>query len=241
MDKCVSPAWSGLACSTRLIPERSDTTIDNRITVLTLDCARPTDLRAYSVRIEQGRAGWRCPSFVTKSGCLIKLVSGSGFGANSHSCGSWIVALNPWALHIGGLLTPLPLLAGTGTVVGPGITERNDVSAGCFRFWPGEPSGFSGGGAARGLSARARSRRHGLVVCCAGPRSSELTQRDVYGGYSSARGKLLTGLQAAAWRNAAARQRSDCAGVSFAWPAVCHFPCRSWSVDRPGRLPGHQF
>jgi hypothetical protein len=72
-------------------------------------------------------------------GCLTKLVlillAGLAF--------MWVVilALNPWALHIGGRSTPLLYWHGAGTVVSKdGRTYPLYVS-----FWPGKPMRHSGG------------------------------------------------------------------------------------------------
>ena len=79
---------------------------------------------------------------VSLSGCLMKLVLWT-IGATAVV---WVfeVAMNPWALHIGGRSTPLLYWHGAGTVVSKdGKTYPLYVT-----FWPGRPAGFHGGGGA---------------------------------------------------------------------------------------------
>src|SRR3954451_8226264 len=78
------------------------------------------------------------------TGCLTKLVLMAV--AIVVFLGAVTVALNPWALHIGGRSTPLLYWHGAGTVVSKdGRTYPLYVT-----FWPDRPSGFHGGGRREG-------------------------------------------------------------------------------------------
>lgn len=73
------------------------------------------------------------------SGCLVKLVL-FAIGATALM---WVVmvALNPWALHIGGRSTPLLYWHGSGTVQAKG----GNAYPLYVSFWPGKPLRHSGG------------------------------------------------------------------------------------------------
>ena len=64
------------------------------------------------------------------SGCLTKLLLWAAVAVVL----GWalIVALNPWALHIGGRSTPLLYWHGTGSVTSQGTVERMDVTGAMF-------------------------------------------------------------------------------------------------------------
>lgn len=118
-------------------------------------------------------------------GCLAKLV----LLAIVLTAGFWalMVALNPWALHIGGHSTPLLYWHGTGTVVSKdGKTYPMYVS-----FWPGKPQGFSSGGRREGK--RKSADLSGTGWLCIAPRTIE--QMDLsgtmYGGYTSSDNSLF--------------------------------------------------
>jgi hypothetical protein len=112
-------------------------------------------------------------------GCLANLFLLAVVG----TAGAWvlIVVLNPWALHIGGRSTPLLYWHGTGTVVAKdGKTYPLYVS-----FWPGRPTGFSGGGRREGK--RKSADLSGTGWLCVAPGSVERMKLsgDLYGGYTS--------------------------------------------------------
>src|SRR5580700_7204269 len=74
------------------------------------------------------------------SGCLVKVVLVL-IGAVAFM---WvvIVALNPWALHIGGRSTPLLYWHGLGTVA----AKSGKTYPLYLTFYPGKPQGFNSGG-----------------------------------------------------------------------------------------------
>ena len=96
------------------------------------------------------------------------------------------VALNPWALHIGGRSTPLLYWHGTGTVASKdGKTYPLYVS-----FWPGKP-GRHGGGRREGKIWSADLKGTGWL--CIAPGSVERMDMSgtMYGGYSSSDNSLF--------------------------------------------------
>lgn len=98
-----------------------------------------------------------------------------------------IVALNPWALHIGGRSTPLLYWHGTGTVLAKsGKTYPLYVS-----FWPGKPSGFSGGGRREGQRKSADLSGSGLLCIAPGTTERMDVSGDMYGGYTSDKDSLI--------------------------------------------------
>ncbi|WP_348262957.1 hypothetical protein P8935_00015 [Telmatobacter sp. DSM 110680] len=118
------------------------------------------------------------------SGCLVKLVL-FGIGACAFV---WVltVALNPWALHIGGRSTPLLYWHGTGTVISKdGKTYPMFVS-----FWPGKP-GRHGGGRREGKIWSADLKGTGWL--CIAPGSVERMEMSgtMYGGYTSSDNSLF--------------------------------------------------
>ncbi|MGC2163619.1 MAG: hypothetical protein WA634_17055 [Silvibacterium sp.] len=118
-------------------------------------------------------------------GCLFKLILFS-----VAACAfMWLVlvAIGPWALHIGGRSTPLLFWHGSGTVLNKdGKTYPLYVS-----FWPGKPSGFSGGGRREGKGVRATITGTGWL--CVAPGSIERMDISgtMYGGYSSTADSLF--------------------------------------------------
>jgi hypothetical protein len=113
------------------------------------------------------------------SGCLVKLVL---FGILA-TAGIWVltVALNPWALHIGGHSTPLLYWHGTGTVLSKdGKTYPLYVS-----WWPGRPRGFSSGGRREGKRKSADLDGTGWLCVAPGTIERMRVSGDMYGGYAS--------------------------------------------------------
>ena len=70
-----------------------------------------------------------------------------------------LVALNPWALHIGGRSTPLLYWHGAGTVLAKG----GKVLPLYVSFWPGRPQGVSAGGRREGKGVSARLKGTGWL------------------------------------------------------------------------------
>ena len=119
------------------------------------------------------------------SGCLVKLVL---FGILA-TAGIWVltVALNPWALHIGGHSTPLLYWHGTGTVLSKdGKTYPLYVS-----WWPGRPRGFSSGGRREGKRKSADLDGTGWLCVAPGTIERMNVSGDMYGGYSSDKDSLI--------------------------------------------------
>jgi hypothetical protein len=119
------------------------------------------------------------------SGCLVKLVLWSIAAAAFF----WVlmVAMNPWALHIGQRSTPLLYWHGSGTLV-----SKDGKTYPLFvYFYPGKPSGFHGGGRRDGK--RKSADLSGTGSLCLAPGSIERLNLsgDMYGGYSSDKDSLL--------------------------------------------------
>ena len=129
------------------------------------------------------------------TGCLTKVVlvllAGAAF--------VWVVtvALNPWALHIGGRSTPLLYWHGLGTVVSKD-GKTHPVYVG---FSPGRPQGFHGGGRREGKIVSAHLIGTGWL--CVAPGSVERMQLSgtMYGGYTSDSDSLLD-FRLLEWRRA---------------------------------------
>lgn len=119
------------------------------------------------------------------SGCLVRLVLGVVVAAVL----VWglVVALNPWALHIGGRSTPLLYWEGTGLVRAEGGKEFPLY----LWFSPGRPRGFSHLGGREGKTISADLQGRGWL--CTAPRT--VVRMDVtgtmYGGYTSDSNSLL--------------------------------------------------
>lgn len=119
------------------------------------------------------------------SGCLTRLLLWAAVAIVF----TWavIVALNPWALHIGGRSTPLLYWHGAGTVKAEGgKTFPLYVS-----FWPDRPQGFSGGGRREGKGVSAHLQGNGWL--CIAP--ATVVRMDLggtmYGGYLTDSDSLL--------------------------------------------------
>ena len=98
-----------------------------------------------------------------------------------------VIALNPWALHIGSRSTPLLYWHGLGTLQSSdGKTYPLYLS-----FWPGRPSGFHGGGRREGK--RKSADLDGAGWLCIAPGNIEKMQitGDMYGGYSTDKDSLI--------------------------------------------------
>lgn len=120
------------------------------------------------------------------TGCLTKLVM------FALAAGAFVyvlmVAMNPWALHIGGRSTPFLYWHGAGTLV----SEDGRSYPLYVGFTPGRPSGFSGGGRRGGKIKNADLSGTGWL--CIAP-SNILRMKldgDMYGGYTSDSQSLLS-------------------------------------------------
>ena len=126
-------------------------------------------------------------------GCLTKLIL--LLAAGLVFVYALTVALNPWALKIGGRSTPLLYWHGTGTVLAKdGKTYPLYVS-----FWPGKP-GRHGGGRREGKGWSADLDGSGWL--CTAPGSVERMNvgGTMYGGYSSSANSLFA-FRLLEWRN----------------------------------------
>ena len=112
------------------------------------------------------------------SGCLTRLVLTLVAGLVF----MWVVvvALNPWALHIGGRATPLLYWHGVGTV----RAMNGTVLPLYVSFWPDRPGGVSGVGRREGRIVSARLQ--GNAWLCVAPGSVERmnVSGTMYGGYA---------------------------------------------------------
>jgi hypothetical protein len=119
------------------------------------------------------------------SGCLVKLVL---FGILI-TAGIWVltVALNPWALHIGGHSTQLLYWHGTGTV----LSEDGKTYPLYVSWWPGKPRGFSSGGRREGKRKSADLDGTGWLCVAPGTIERMNVSGDMYGGYSSDKDSLI--------------------------------------------------
>jgi hypothetical protein len=127
------------------------------------------------------------------TGCLTKLVL-IAVGALAFV---WVVtvALNPWALHIGGHSTPLLYWHGSGTVVSKdGKTYPLYVG-----FFPGKPGGIHGGGRRQGKLVNARLSGTGWLCVAPGTVERMNVSGTMYGGYTSTDGTLI-GFRLLEWR-----------------------------------------
>lgn len=119
------------------------------------------------------------------AGCLTKLVFWAAIGVAFVYV--FTIALNPWALHIGGRSTPFLWWHGSGTVVG-----KNGRSYPLYlSFWPSRPRGTHFGGRREGKTISAHLQ--GNAWLCTGPgqlRRLSLTGT-MYGGYSSSENSLF--------------------------------------------------
>lgn len=119
------------------------------------------------------------------AGCLTKLVLWSAIAVAAVYL--FTIALNPWALHIGGRSTPLLNWHGSGTVTG-----KNGKSYLVYIFfWPGRPQGGHGIGRREGKTVSAHLDGNGWI--CTAP--GEIRRLDLsgtmYGGYTSSDSSLF--------------------------------------------------
>ena len=145
-------------------------------------------------------------------GCLTKLVLWGAAGLVF----VWlvIVALNPWALHIGGQSTPLLYWHGVGTVV----AQDGRSYPLYLSFWPGRPRHHRGG-ILRREGKGWSSDVNGAAWLCVTPGHPQKMQVSgaMYGGYTSTADSLFD-LRVIEWRKAFAinyqyRGFFDVAGV----------------------------
>ncbi len=105
------------------------------------------------------------------------------------TAGIWVltVALNPWALHIGGRSTPLLYWHGMGTVT----SEDGKTYSLYVSWWPGRPRGFSSGGRREGKRKSADLDGTGWLCVAPGTIERMDVSGDMYGGYSSDKDSLI--------------------------------------------------
>jgi hypothetical protein len=97
-----------------------------------------------------------------------------------------VVAMNPWALHIGGRSTPLLYWHGAGTVLAKGGTALPLYVS----YWPGQP-GRQGGGRREGKIVSARLQGNGWLCISPGTVERMQVSGTMYGGYTSDVDSLL--------------------------------------------------
>ncbi len=119
------------------------------------------------------------------SGCLTKLVLWTAFAVAA--MWAFTVALNPWALHIGGRSTPLLYWHGTGTVRAKGSKALPLYVS----FWPGRPQGFHGGGRREGKGVSAHLDGSGWLCIAPGNAERMNVSGTMYGGYLDDSNSLL--------------------------------------------------
>ena len=119
------------------------------------------------------------------AGCLTKLV----LMLAAALAFMWVitVALNPWALHIGGRSTPLLYWHGSGRLV------SKDGNAYLLYLWfsPGRPQGFHGGGRREGKIVSAHLQGDGWLCIAPGVSERMNLSGTMYGGYASDESSLL--------------------------------------------------
>ena len=119
------------------------------------------------------------------SGCLTKLLLWAVVGVVS--VWALTVALNPWALHIGGRSTPLLYWHGAGTVLAKG-----DKALPLYvSFWPDRPQGVSGIGRREGKGISARLQGTGWLCTAPGMVERMRLIGTMYGGYTNDADSLL--------------------------------------------------
>src|SRR5580765_5106551 len=111
------------------------------------------------------------------SGCLTKLLLLVVVGVVL----AWalIVALHPWALHIGGRSTPLLYWHGAGTLASKGGKALPLYVS----FWPGRPQGFHGGGRRESKIVSAQLQGTGWLCLAPGTVERLKLSGTMYGGY----------------------------------------------------------
>jgi hypothetical protein len=97
------------------------------------------------------------------------------------------VALNPWALHIGGHSTPFLYWHGTGTV----LSKDGKTYPLYVGFFPGRPQGFHGGGRREGKIVSAHLTGTGWLCIAPGEVQRMELSGTMYGGYLSDKDSLL--------------------------------------------------
>ena len=119
------------------------------------------------------------------TGCLTKVVLALLGGAAF----VWVVtvALNPWALHIGGHSTPMLYWHGSGTVV----SKDGKAYPVYIGFFPGRPQGFHGGGRREGKLVSAHLSGTGWLCIAPGTIQQMDVSGTMYGGYASSDDSLL--------------------------------------------------
>ena len=98
-----------------------------------------------------------------------------------------LVALHPWALHIGGRSTPLLYWHGTGTVSAKG----GKAFPLYVTFFPGRSQGVAGGGRREGKIVSARLQGTGWLCVARGSMQRLRLIGTMYGGYLSDSDSLL--------------------------------------------------
>jgi len=129
------------------------------------------------------------------SGCLTRLLLWVVVGVVL----AWalIVALNPWALHIGGRSTPLLYWHGAGTVLAKGGKALPLY----VWFGPGSPQGFHGGGQREGKTVSAHLQGDGWLCTAPGVVQRMQLSGTMYGGYTDDSDSLLD-FRLLEWRRA---------------------------------------
>ncbi len=118
-------------------------------------------------------------------GCLTKLVL-MAVAAVTFVWGV-TVALNPWALHIGGRSTPLLYWHGSGTV----LSKDGKTYPLYLSFTPGRPQGIHGGGRREGKIVNGHLSGNGWLCVAPGQVERMKVSGTIYGGYASTGGALI--------------------------------------------------
>lgn len=140
-----------------------------------------------------------------------------------------VVAMNPWALHIGGRSTPLLYWHGMGTLT----AEGGKTYPLYVTFFPGRPRGVHGGGRREGRTVSAAITGTGWLCEAPGQIEKLNLSGTMYGGYTSSADSLFD-FRLLQWRKAFAvnpyrRGYFDVAGVWHGQDLV---------MDRPGEQGG---
>ena len=98
-----------------------------------------------------------------------------------------IVALHPWALHIGGRSTPLLYWHGSGGV----LSKDGKTYLVYLWFSPGRPGGFHGGGRREGKMVSAQLQGGGWLCIAPGVTQRMEVSGTMYGGYASSENSVL--------------------------------------------------
>jgi hypothetical protein len=119
------------------------------------------------------------------AGCLARVVLWTAVGLAF--VWALTVALNPWALHMGGHSTPLLYWHGTGTV----LSKDGRTYPLYLSFWPGRPQGFHGGGRREGKTVSAHLDGTGWLCIAPGTVERMDVSGTMFGGYSSSENSLF--------------------------------------------------